>query len=199
MSEGTSVVLFGHSFPARLARYIRNQQKQVSDFLGLGPEYSVVIDGHPGLTYARAIGSFNHYTQRMKRVAVDILLIDLGTNDLCDMLTTPGEVVKRATRFLNLLTENGISPKHVVFLSVIQRSVITRRGQVAVSTFNHRVRRFNSILSHALSDYPNASMYAQRRINHPKFLVDGCHLTPEGMVNYGRNLKGAVRKIESQK
>ena len=198
MSGKVSVVLFGHSFPARFLRHVREQNSDtsVSSVLGLDDRYSVFVDGHPGLTYARVLDSLPHYVRRMKEKSVDLLIIDLGTNDLCNHENTPETVVQMALKFIDSLVPQGVTPQHIVFLSVIQRSAISRRGQVACSTFNHRVRRYNLMLSRALEGHPNAKTYAQRRINHPKYLVDGCHLNQEGMVNYCRGIKGAVGQYE---
>ena len=148
MSGKISVVLFGHSFPARLLRHVREQQNatSVSSLLGLDEKYTVFVDGHSGLTYGRLLGSLPHYVGKMKEKSVDILVVDLGTNDLCSQENTPEKVVQMALGFIDSLNPRGVTPRCTVFLSVIQRSVISRRGQVACSTFNHRARTlFHSI------------------------------------------------------
>ena len=119
----------------------------------------------------------------------DILRVDLGTNDLCGPDNPPEVVLQKVSTFLDHLTSNSITPQKIVFLSVIRRSSISRPGQVACSTFNHRVKKFNRLLTSKLKEYSGMSIYVQRRVNYPKYLVDGCHLNPVGMRKYYMGIK----------
>ena len=65
---------------------------------------------------------------------------------------------------------------------------------MSVKCFNHRAKKFNKHLSEALAvSYPWASVFAQDRVNLPKYLHDGCHLTP-GMAIYSRSLSRMCHK-----
>lgn len=80
-------------------------------------------------------------------------------------------------------------PKCVVFLSVIRRTRITRLGPVELRTFNHRVRRYNVLLSTKISSlYRNVLVMSQSKINLPKYIADGCHVTEDGMKKYVQNI-----------
>jgi hypothetical protein len=192
MSAKTRVFLFGHSFPARLLRQSREQRKDVSAFMSLNDNFSIFVEGHPGLTFARVFDSLPYYFAKMRSKPIDILLVDLGTNDLCHPDNLPDVVVDQALRFLDELKSNNIAPKRTIFLSVIKRSVISRSGQVSCSTFNHRVKDYNRLLNEKLRGLETVEMYSQRRVNNPKYLIDGCHPTSEGLIKYSRGIREAI-------
>ena len=102
----------------------------------------------------------------------------------------PGEVVlQNVDKFLDHLKSHGVTPHKIVFLSVIRRTVISRSGQVSCSAFTHRAKKFNRLLTSKLKERPGIGMYVQMRIDYPKYLGDGCHLNPGGMVKYFQELK----------
>lgn len=192
MSERPHVFLFGHSFLSRLSREAQREHRSVRDFIGVPDRCSLFVEGHPGLTYQRLFSNADHYLKEMMKKQIDILILDMGTNDLCNPEVTPARLVQNNIQLLNLLETRGINPQCIVILSIIQRSKISRTGQVDLTTFNHRVRRFNSMISRDLKEFPRANIYAQRRVNYPKYLVDGCHLTREGLTKYCQGLKEAI-------
>ena len=61
----------------------------------------------------------------------DVIIVDLGTNDLCDLDVTAAVLIHRVIEFIHLL----------------QRTKITRQNQVTIQNFNHRVKKFNRSLS----------------------------------------------------
>lgn len=198
MADRVRVFIYGHSFPARLLRRSRETGSSMAELLGLAPDWlcDVFVEGHPGLTFGRIFDSTDHYIRKIAAEPIDILIIDMGTNDLCDPSGTPDTVVQQTTRFLDLILGLALPPRHVVVLSVIRRSRITRAGQITVSTFNNRAGRFNSQLVRRLrSDYLSVRMYTQRRVNHPWLLIDGCHLTVEGMIRYCRGIREVVARF----
>ena len=195
MAEKRTVYIFGHSFPARFVREAHRRALSVASLLGVTDEYSIQVEGHPGLTYRRIFGRPDHYFSRMSTCSsISLLCIDMGSNDLCDRDSTPAVVVGSVLRFLWELATRGIRPQKIVFLSVLQRSKITSRNQVSVQTFNHRIRRFNRSVKLALAaNYPTVSLHPQRGINYPKYLAaDGCHLTADGMQMYIRQLLDVI-------
>ena len=196
MSAQISVFLYGHSFPARLMRQAQEQGKNAKSLLGLNDHFNIFVEGHPGLTYRRILGNLPHYFSELKSKSFDILLIDLGTNDLCNPDDPPEILLQHVVQFIDQLRAHDISPQKVVFLSVIKRFSISRRGQVSLTTFNHRVKKFNNLLASKLKDYPDMGLYNQRRLNHPRFLRDGCHPNPGGMQRYFRGVKEAIYRCK---
>ena len=63
---------------------------------------------------------------------------------------TDSIVVENAMQFLHLLEEEHIYPKCIIFISVIQRTSITRLNQVDAKTLDGRDKRFNKLLSQKL-------------------------------------------------
>lgn len=193
MVDKQKVYLFGHSFPARLLRLSRDKSESVAETIRVSDKHSVYIEGHPGLTYVRIFTNEAHYFSKLQAHSFDILCIDMGTNDLSAVDGTPKVVVDNTIKFLENLQAKGIRPKCIMLLSVIRRSRITRSGQVSITTFNNRVRRYNGLLSRTLAiRFPDVGLYPQRKIDNAKYLIDGCHLNAEGMIKYGRGLKDAI-------
>ena len=107
-------------------------------------------------------------------------------------LLTPAE---DALRFLALV-DNDVRPKMIVLLSVIQRtSVSDRVGMtVSTSTFNSRAKAFNSRIAACVRQIANVCMFAQSRLNFPRYISDdGCHLTEEAQARYAKGLRQAVQ------
>ena len=70
------------------------------------------------------------------------------------------------------------------------------RGGMTVSTFNHRVKAFNSRIAACVRQIANVRMFAQSRINFPQYISDdGCHLTEEDQARYAKGLRQAVLKF----
>ena len=198
MVERTSAILFGHSFPRRLCKEAQKCDIRVEQLIGLPEGFSVEIDGYSGLTFDKVLENPRMYLRGLKARTVDILCVDLGTNDLCSRKNTPSVVVQRCVEFLDLLRMEDIRPKRIVMLSVIQRAGTNRPGQVSVATFNHRARRFNLLLKRALEvGHPSVEAFVQKRINHPKWLKDGCHLSEDGMRMYCKGLRSAVLGLKT--
>ena len=70
------------------------------------------------------------------------------------------EVADDALRFLALV-DNEVHPKMIVLLSVIQRTSVSDRGGMTVSTFNHRAKAFNSRIAACVRQLANVRMFAQ--------------------------------------
>lgn len=193
MAEKKSIYIYGHSFPARFLAEARRCHMSVAELLGISQDYNVYVEGHPGLSYDRIFNSPDHYFQRLQaQPTIHLLCIDMGTNDLSNTHLTPSVVVSNTLRFLDALQERGIQPRRIVFLSVIQRSRLNRPNQVSLQNFNHRARRFNRSLNRALVGRNGVCLCPQRRINHPRHMVDGCHLSADGMVKYVYQLRWLI-------
>ena len=195
MSAKPQILIYGHSFPARLNRKVMDTGESLDSVLNLTPDqFNVRTIGHPGLTFFRIFSNAEHYIEEVRSYPLDLLILDLGTNDLCNQDGTPETVVENTVKFLDQVCSGANRPQQLRIVSVIQRSRINRVGQVSVSTFNHRAKRYNCQLGRKLESMfsPNVQMYSQRRINRPKYLSDGCHLNVEGVEKYCRGLKEII-------
>ena len=149
----------------------------------------MIAYGQGGLSFKRVLESPDQYLKEMGHP--DLLVIDLGTNDLTCGYST---VADDALRFLALV-DNEVHLKMIV-LSVIQRTSVGKRGGMTVSTFNHRAKAFNSRIAACVRLLANVRMFAQSRLNFPRYISDdGCHLTEEGQARYIKGLRQAVLKF----
>ena len=127
----------------------------------------------------------------------DLLVINLGSNGLTCVHSTVAEVADDALRLLALL-DDDVHPKMIILLSVIQRTSVGDRGgmTMSTSTFNRRAKAFNSRIAVCVRQIANVRMFAQSRINFPRYIChDGCHLTEEGQARYIKGLRQAVLKL----
>ena len=124
-------------------------------------------------------------------------IIDLGYNDLACGGTIVADVADDALRFLALV-DNDVHTKMIILLSVIQRTSVSNRDGMTVSTFNHRVKAFNSRIAACVHQLANVRTLAQSRLNFPRYISDdGCHLTEEGQARYAKGLRQAVLKLSA--
>ena len=191
------VSLFGHSFVKRLCHLSGRRHEQVVQTLGLQSCAKVIAYGQGGLTFKQVLDSPGRYIKEMGHP--DLLVIDLGTNDLTSVHSTVAEVADDALRFLALL-DDDVRPNMIVLLSVIQRTSVSDRGGMTMSpsTFNRRAKAFNSRIAACVSQIANVRMFAQSRIHFPRYISnDGCHLSEEGQARYIKGLRQAVLKCLS--
>ena len=194
--------LFGHSFPKRLASHLSTDES-VESALKLPEDCSIVLDGYSGLTFQKVLRNPTFYFMRLRDVfkiaQPDVIIVDLGTNDLCDLDVTAAVLIHRVIEFIHLLQGQGVTPKHLIFLSIIQRTKITRQNQVTIQNFNHRVKKFNRSLSEALKSFPFVSVFAQTKLNFPKYLDerDGVHLNSSGTTKYCNILRSVVVRYKT--
>ena len=75
MSKKPEVLIFGHSFPARLMRRSRENGESVRQLLNLSEDTAnVIVRGHPGLTFSRVLQSPEHYLREICRRPVDAVV-----------------------------------------------------------------------------------------------------------------------------
>ena len=157
----------------------------------------MIAYGQGGLSFKRVLESPDQYLKEMGHP--DLLVIDLGSNDLTCVYSTVAEVADDALRFLALL-DDDVRPNMIVLLSVIQRTSVSDRGGMTMSpsTFNRRTKAFNSRVAACVRQIVNVRMFAQSRINSPRYISDdGCHLTEEGQARYIKGMRQAVLKLLS--
>ena len=86
--------VFGHSFPTRLSRVAQSRHQSVKVLLGVPDCCDVRVEGHPGLSYPRIFDSLTHCLRGMGTDEIDLLCIDMGTNDLCSPSNTSSSCPK---------------------------------------------------------------------------------------------------------
>lgn len=177
-----SVVIYGHSFPARLWDICENRGIYGEHLFGR-PHDRVYLDGYRGLLYDRIQARSDWYLHNLFHREIDVFCVDMGSNDLCYPDITPAVLCGKVHDFMELLRRYRIRPKATVFLSVLCRTWLMHvEGQINnIDLFNARVAEYNVRLQETLAPlYPSVRFWSQEAYNRDPFL-DGCHLTPAGV------------------
>ena len=187
--ERLKIVHFGHSFPRRLYRIVLDHHTSINQLMDYH-DGDIFLAGYSGLTYDRIFSNPEKYLQHLLGRHIDILTVDLGTNDLCSPENSPADIVQKCRMFLQCLKQYKINPRVTVFLTVIQRNKMTYPGSVPLNVFNRKVHRFNGMLARDIGAmFPEVQVWPQTQVNHLRYIQDGCHLTDEGMEKYVKSLK----------
>ena len=195
------VSLFGHSFVKRLAAHAERRGEELGHELGVNQVCRLSSYGQSGLSFRRILENPGVHVDHVLTGDrhPDVLIVDVGSNDLTPMHASVATVVNDALEFLSILESYQVFPKVVVFLSVIQRKSMGHRGGVSLTTYNHRVKSFNARLASSLRLTANAYMFPQTLINLPKYVCDdGCHLNEAGQIRYRRGLRTVILKYVSR-
>ena len=173
---------------------------------GLATECQLETQGVSGGTFHRLFTSPGDLLLRLETITrvLDLLVVDLGTNDLCPQDASPGLVVDSALALVELLRQSNRNPTTIVFMSVIQRTSKSRHLADSFRCFNRRAKAFNAKLAArvcqvftSILDKPVRCLLLYS-INHPQFICsDGCHLTDEGVKKYGEGIRRAVLRHRS--
>ena len=136
------------------------------------------------LVIQRVLDGPDCYLTEIGRRHPDIRAIDLGTNDLTCADHTVADVADHAMRFLALV-DNDVHPNMIVFLFVIQITSVGNRSGMTVSTFNHRLKTFNSRIAACVRQLTSVPLVAKSRVHFPRYTsADECHLKYEGQARY---------------
>ena len=185
-------VLFGHSFVRRLS----GRRRATVDIELEGGNVPVSCLGERGLTLSRIKANRYHYYRMIAQEKPSILIIDLGTNDLCTVSVTPKCVCDMLCNFVRDLPKHGIKPSVVVFLPVLPRTGNMRQGQVPVSEFNEKADVFNELLGAEIMREDLWWVWHHRGLKHPRYNLDGVHLDQLGMNQYQRTIRQIVKYFE---
>ena len=122
----------------------------------------------------------------------DAVVLDLGSNDLCDgSATTESTVLSIVDLALRIARIPGV--RHVLVCSIIPRLFVPNWKP----NFNTNVQDTNRLLAKFLEGLPNVHFWRHRSfaLNHTKlFSHDGFHFNDAGMLRYYRSIRGAVMK-----
>ena len=187
MSSGVpSVLILGHSFVKRLKRDLRSHFDPRADGnFKLGGTASVHLHGVGGRTVAK-LRSFDLHV--VERIAPDVVILEIGTNDLVDLRP---EVVGSEIENLVRLLLGHYKVRIVCVCHVIPRG---HSYDDAVS-FAGRVEILQQYLDVVLFVIPNVFCWVQRAFSHPGkdfYLPDGVHVNPAGQYHLYRSYRGAI-------
>ena len=187
MSTGVPSVLFsGHSFIKRLKRDLRSHFDPRADSnFKLGGTVSVHLHSVGGRTVAK-LRSFD--LRVVQQIAPDILILEIGTNDLVD--TSP-EVVGSEIESLVCLLLEYYKVRVVCVCHVIPRG----HSHDEAASFAEHVEILQQYLDVVLSPIPKVFCWLHKAFSHPGkdfYLPDGVHVNPGGQYYLYRSYRGAI-------
>ena len=185
-------VLYGHSFVRRLG----NKHGLAVNIELQNSTIPVKCYGEGGLTFARMQNRPAYYFGQLKEAKPAVLILDLGTNDLCLKGMTPTKLCSVYSDWVHELWRWDITPSAVVSLPVLPRSGNLRKGQVSLRDFNDRVDEFNSLLTETTFKEDKWWVWHHRGLRSVKYSLDGVHLNELGTIKYERSLRQLVKFFE---
>lgn len=186
-----SIQIFGHSFVSRLKSFLRNEP-HVHFNLNLTSPPLVQYSGYSGAKVETLRRNFTDITD----FAPDIVLLLIGTNDLCQ---PDVDHVSVSASILDLIDS-------LLFFGNVKRMICchrrpshSRRHHVDTTWFNNRVDETNYILSPNIQELPHgrATFWRLKGFWSPEaqsqvFALDGVHLSVMGQKKLYSNIRAAV-------
>lgn len=185
-----AVTVWGHSFVRRLRDHVAEHPRCPSYFYNLGITHypcNVTFKGTGGLTLAKA-------RKQLRSVCAsnpEIVIIDIGSNDLCDPFVTVPELVDGVMALAQHLLDNGV--RFVYFLPIIPRL------RTPHSFYNTIVQHYSTVMKMHCQNHDSLHFWfhkpALTKNQMPVetyFLPDGVHLNRVGISRYHTSVRGAV-------
>ena len=176
--------IFGHSFVKRAFGPGRSTTSICVD----GEDVILDSFGEGGLTLDRVLQNPSRYIGMMKIIGPRILILDLGTNDLCS--AEPTTVLRNFRIFFAELRRAGVAPTAIFLLPVLPRTKAYAGAALSLSEFNLRVERLNKLLFEESLHTDMLFVWEHRSLSDaPHHIFDGVHLDERGRELYRRTLR----------
>ncbi|XP_071501990.1 uncharacterized protein [Diadema antillarum] len=188
--EPPVVLVLGHSYIGSLNSFIERDPARSNLALERSSVLAFLHDvGH---TQPGNVFSASSQLDLVWELSPDAVVIDLGSNDLCELGATTESTV---TALLDLALRVSRIPgvRHVIVCGIIPRLFVPKWK----TNFNAAVHDTNRLLAKFLENLPNVHFWRHRAFtqNHSKlFMQDGVHFNEAGMLRYFRTIRGAVMK-----
>ena len=171
--------------------------------------YDIKVHGIPGakvLTWSSlSNGGFERHFGWLRTFRPDVILLAIGTTDLCDPHVTP-DAVHSATRIvIDRLVNIVPFTQRVVILPILPRYATgpryARWVRVDLDTFNNRVNRANE-LARTLASQQQKIIYWEHVHQHLRvmaaYVEDGVHMSESGKRRLVRSIKHALMRLETE-
>ena len=122
--------------------------------------------------------------QTIRGNAPNVVIMDIGSNDLCDKEADPDAVALLILALVELLL------KDLPLRCLILCQVLPRKNQL-FSGYNERVWHSNGLLREAVKGIHGGKFWLQHSLCNP-FTRDGIHLNDEGHQVLYRSYRGAI-------
>lgn len=190
-----NVFIVGHSFTRRLQSWCSTHNLLN---LNLDPDrVQIFWHGEGGATvskphHSKSIWDTTHF---ITDLAIDITLIEIGSNDLCDSTLDPVTVSGYIIAYAESVLRKGC--KVVVLSEILPR--------LAAYCYNDRVAFTNTVLKEYCASSSSVIFWSHSRQNfNRRFLADfvsadGVHIDPvRGMARYYSSVRGAILYAENR-
>ena len=183
-----NALILGQLFVRRLKRDLELgfDPRAASDFNLCGTA-SVHLHGVGG----RTVQTFKEHDLHVVRdLAPDIVILEIGTNDLSHSL--PQTVGSQIEEFVHLLRRD-YSVRVIGVDGVIPRGISVPRAMA----FLDHATLLNHYVSIVLEEFPTAFCWSHAEFNSPHkdlYLRDGVHVNPTGQYLLYRSYRGAIIK-----
>ena len=186
-----TVLILGHSFVQRMSHFLtRIPQYKIppssfsADF-HLRKVCSVRMLGIGGRTIEKVI---RMDLETIRTLSSKHLVLELGSNNLCDRDWPPEAIGEAILAFVELLWSD-LQLEHVMLCKII-----TRQRQ-PYPQYNDRVAALNSFLTEACKLHPHVTVWQHRGLVNPSiniFLTDGMHLNKIGTKALYKSYRRAI-------
>lgn len=182
------VLILGHSFVRRFAAFIaQSVDKRVKNNLDLSESAQIALQGVGG----RTVDKINVFDlQRVRKVQPDIVILEIGSNDLCPRDAKP-EIVGSKIETLVQHLHAHFNVRFIVVCRTVARAACPRDNP----SYNDRVALLNQYLDVVLEAIPFAEFWRHKGLRKPNVSVlskDGVHLNNRGQYALYRSYRGAI-------
>lgn len=210
-SGSLNACIIGHSFVKRLnsclstqANGARDVALEVPRILRLNKLYNrIQLFGHNGYT----VPQLRQQVLAAGRQSPDVVVINCGSNDICDVDCKPEDIANALVAYANLLTDS-FGVKRVVIVGVIRRE---RCRGITAEEFSRRAHELNGVLKAVLAN-DNKVKFCQLRgfwrtqggeqLDVASYSRDGIHPGPSydsvGFMKYQNNVRRILVSSASQ-
>lgn len=187
MDNTSNILILGHSFVRRLQTFLtEHHDRRAAHNMNL-PHENVSFLGIGGRTVPKML-SFD--LDKIKAFQPKVIILELGTNDLCVVGQRPESVGSDIEHLVQVLHDD-CGAEFIMVCLVIYRSAIPPH----VPDFSHKVDLLNKYLKVVLEPLPYAEAWSHRGLQSPSIAVlcrDGVHLNAAGNYALYRSYRGAI-------
>ena len=195
-----NVLIVGHSFVRRYRQYLNcknGTQNNYNNCLGL-PCENIYIVGRGGLRTDK--DGLNLIITKTKQVKPDLVLLELGTNDLATEAKDEIDQVNKTLHYLFYICEQlfVLGVQKIVLCEIIARRRL--RGKTTQAEFERKQQHHNSLLQNFNKLTPNIIIWKHERsklrnLKDTEITSDQIHITTEhGLKLYNFSIRAAIIK-----
>ena len=187
MDNTSNILILGHSFVRRLQTFLpEHQDRRAAHNMNL-PHENVSFLGIGGRTVSKML-SFD--LEKIKAFQPKVIILELGTNDLCVVGQRPESVGSDIEHLVQVLHDH-CGAEFIMVCLVIYRSAVPSH----VPDFSLEVDLLNKYLKVVLEPLSYAEAWSHRGLQSPSIAVlcrDGVHLNEAGNYALYRSYRGAI-------